>query len=67
MDIDIPEDIPVLIDIPEEILLNFDACAQSVRDCPWWCDIPYMAFEIADINTHCIYSNSYFYFFILMK
>ena len=35
MDIDIPEDIPDLINVPEDILLDFDAWAHSVMEYQW--------------------------------
>ena len=61
MGIDIPEDIPDLIDVPEEILLDFDAWAHSVLDYQYSVTFnEYMTFKILDINEHCMYSNSYF-------
>ena len=35
MESDIPEDIPDLIDIPEEVLSDFNAWAHSVLDYEW--------------------------------
>ena len=35
MDIDIPQDIPDLIDIPEDMLLDFDALAHCVLEYQW--------------------------------
>ena len=39
MEMNILEDIQDLINIPEEILLDFDAWAHSVLEYQWWCDI----------------------------
>ena len=39
MDIDILEGIPDLIDIPEEILQDFDVWKYSFLEYQWWCDI----------------------------
>ena len=35
MELDIPEDIPDFIDVPEEVLLDFDAWAHSMLDYEW--------------------------------
>ena len=35
MELNIPEDIPDLIDIPEEMLLDFDGWAHSMLDYKW--------------------------------
>ena len=39
LDIDIPEDIPCLINVPEELLSDFDSWAHSVLENRWWYDI----------------------------
>ena len=35
MELDIPEDIPDLIDVPEEVLSDFEAWTHSMLDYPW--------------------------------
>ena len=35
MDIDIPEHLPDLLDVPEELLSDFDSLAHSVLDYQW--------------------------------
>ena len=35
MEIEILEDIPDLLDVPDEVLSDFEAWAQSVLDYPW--------------------------------
>ena len=35
MELDIPGDMPDLIDVPEEVISDFDARAQNVLDYPW--------------------------------
>ena len=54
MGLDILEDILELIDVLEEVLLDFGALAHSVLDYLWQCDIhEYVSFNIQDISEQC--------------